>query len=936
MIDTKILTSIGLPFLRAMIALGKERFESNEEGVDFLKRFGLEKPVDRFDVLYVHAMVHCRQSKMPPPMLEIFREESVRESFRETWASGMLVPFESAVRKSVDALKVGDEIKAKGIDVERWVREVYEKFTKIVSEVRSPTEQETARKLDEIHGALVPPLDPTKSVKTLQDYLVGVIADTDRIDIKGISSRLGAGRQAMSFPIEEHYTPLKTLHRSVRYTQGSVAVLSREEGAGKLDSLTDLLADNRRLLLVGEPGGGKTTFLRFIANVLAKDILSAGDSNHTALRGKHLGLTEQESAPVPILLRLAAIAGIVKKDDSFYAGSGASWRCVDRALEPIFGEAERALLIKLLDEGKCVLLLDGLDEVVGESLRARIVEIVNGILARWAETLVVITSRPFGYQEVADLKEIITVHIDAFGEEEIGQFLSRWTAALYPEEEISNRDQYLDEIRVAIMKAPNIRRMAANPVMLTCLCVVHWNERRLPEGKADLLAAVLRWLINAREEKREERGYTNTFADEGYKALALAMTAHPEGKQVIVDLAWAADALEVPFRDELGVKGDRIRKEGVRYLEAETLDSGILEQAGMGQIRFWHLTFQEHYAARNLAGMGDAVWWRVIEPHLTDRQWWEVLDHLAGCLVWIGRGPVHYLVERILATARHGDLASIARAVGVLGRLLRILNVYEYQPPSRIGWEKVRDQAMSIFTLEGSRLVSAEERIAAAESLGQAGDPRFVSLQPEMLLIPGMLKVLLGKYPVTVHEYQAFVEGGGYRESQLWGEWWKVKSKERWEIPRDWDEQLEHLNRPVTGISWYEAMAYCNWLAENTELPYRLPSSAEWEAAASNPRGLYPWGAEEPSIEFADFGGNVGHPTPVGIYPSGAALGGHLDMAGNVWEWCSDWYRKGSDRVLRGGSWGNDAGSCRSAIRRSDPPGHRDNDLGFRLSRSAG
>ena len=369
------------------------------------------------------------------------------------------------------------------------------------------------------------------------------------------------------------------------------------------------------------------------------------------------------------------------------------------------------------------------------------------------------------------------------------------------------------------------------------------------------------------------------------------------------------------------------------------LDSSIIEQAGSGDIKFWHYTFQEHYAARVLAELSDADgpdgWWHAVKPHLDDRQWDEVLDHFAGCLAWIGRRRPNLLVARVLGTTADGSLTSLARAVGVLGRILRILTVYDYQPPARLRWGEASDRVMDIFILEGASQVPIDQRIAAAETLGQAGDLRIDPLAPEMLPVPGMEGVLLGRYPVTVAEYHCFIENNGYRDPQYWeDEWWNIKENEGWTEPRGWDEQIEHQNRPVTWVSWYEAEAYCNWLTARTNFSYRLPREKEWEKAAANPNGEYPWGNDEPNSELLNFNGIVGVPTPVGIYPAGAAPGGHLDVLGNVWEWNRDLYEEGgSDRVFRGGSWGCDAQNCRSAIRNDDSP-VRVNFLGFRLSRS--
>ena len=766
----------------------------------------------------------------------------------------------------------------------------------------------------------------------LNRYLKDVIAATYRIDIQGIYSMSGAGHKSIYFPIEQHYTPLKTMSNPARLEE-VVGIIREDVRSAERVPLTDLLSSYRRLLIIGEPGGGKTTFLRLIACVLAKDALEQGEP----ARKLHLGLSLDEPVPIPILIRLSALAGTLKKGCPAVNGAGA-WRVLLQTMEELFGKENSLLLKKLLDKGGCTVLLDGLDEEPDQNIRKQMVDVTNAVLHHWEDNLFVLSSRPFGYHAVAALKKMATAHIDSFGREEILEFLNQWANALFPDEEKRNREAYLPELESAVLNMPKIRRMAKNPVMLTCLCVVHWNERKLPEGKADLLSAVLRWLLNAKEEKRRQRGYSSTFAEECFKALACAMTSHKDGKQVRADLTWAAEQLAVPFLDELGVQHNRLRKKGILFLEAEMLDSGVVEQAGSGDIKFWHYTFQEHYAARVLAELSDADgpdgWWHAVKPHLDDHQWDEVLDHFAGCLAWTGRRRLNLLVERVLSEA-DGSLAFLARAVGVLGRILRILNVYDYQPPKRLGWEDARAQVMDIFTLDGASRVPFEQRIAAAEALGQAGDLRIDPLAPEMLPVPGMEGLLLGRYPVTVAEYYCFIENNGYRDSQYWEEdWWSIKEGIGWAEPQDWDEQIEHQNRPVTGISWYEAAAYCNWLTARTNLFYRLPREKEWTKAATNPNGKYPWGDDKPNLELLNFDENVGVPTPVGIYPAGAAPGGHLDMAGNVWEWNWDLYREGDPiHDMRGGCWGDGAPGCRSALRRYIIPVSRRDIFGFRLSR---
>jgi hypothetical protein len=917
----------------------------SEEVVLFLRRHGYENLKDEFDVLYVHTMVRRRQAEVPTAVLNIFRIPEVVEAFRKSWNAGEILAFEDKIKWAIEKFASGDDVKKLDIDILEEGGKFYNTFALLVSKVRTPHQQENRRFLKDIHEATVKKLSVEDEKNLLDEYLKDVIVATSRIDIQGIHSTSGSGRKLIFFPIEQHYTPLKTMYGQAA-DKKSTAAVSDGRSSAERTPLTQLLSTQNRLLIIGEPGGGKTTFLRFIACVLAKDTLGQGEPG----RKLHLGLALERPPLVPIWIRFSAIAGPLKKRRTDTGGTGV-WRVLSDTMGELFGETQAALLQKLLDDGRCALLLDGLDEEPSPNVRKQMVAVTDAVMHHWGKNLIVLSSRPFGYQAVSALEDMATVHIDAFGEDEILEFLNRWATALFPDEDERSRKAYLPELKSAVMNIPRIRRMAKNPVMLTCLCVVHWNEKKLPEGKADLLEAVLRWLLNAKEEKREARGYHNTFAEECFKSLALAMTKHPNGKQSQTDLAWAAEQLKNPFLDEMGISGARLRRKGMDFLEAEMLDSGVVEQAGTGALRFWHLTFQEHYAAKALVELSDSNgsegWWHAIVPHLDDRQWDEVLEHFSGCLAMTGRRRLNLLVERILGTAKSGDLTSLARAVGILGRILRILEVYNYQPPKRLGWQKAREQVMDIFTPEGAPRVPVDQRIAAAEALGQAGEPRCDPFAPEMLPVPGMLDVLLGRYPVTVAEFQCFVQGGGYRDRDAWGKWWDVKEENGWTEPLRWDEQIDHLNRPVTGVSWFEAAVYSRWLAQKTGMNFRLPREAEWEKAATHPKGEYPWGPGEPTPELMNFDDNVGYPTPVGTYQAGAAPGGHLDMAGNVWEWCEDMYREYLDsevtdaedndmaafRVMRGGSWRDGARRCRSA-RRIHGPGYRYLGIGFRLSRS--
>ncbi len=170
----------------------------------------------------------------------------------------------------------------------------------------------------------------------------------------------------------------------------------------------------------------------------------------------------------------------------------------------------------------------------------------------------------------------------------------------------------------------------------------------------------------------------------------------------------------------------------------------------------------------------------------------------------------------------------------------------------------------------------------------------------------------MGKYPVTNRQFKAFVDDTGYqtvRELDGLGKsiWCKLREGTL-------DEKLDH---PVVCMTCKDALAYCKWFSEKTGVEIGLPTEAQWEKAARGCDGrLWPWGDEFDESKCNIMGMGT---TPVGSYPRGASPYGVMDCAGNVWEWCHDWFAKdyyhyapaqnpqgpdcGQYYVVRGGSW---------------------------------
>jgi formylglycine-generating enzyme required for sulfatase activity len=170
----------------------------------------------------------------------------------------------------------------------------------------------------------------------------------------------------------------------------------------------------------------------------------------------------------------------------------------------------------------------------------------------------------------------------------------------------------------------------------------------------------------------------------------------------------------------------------------------------------------------------------------------------------------------------------------------------------------------------------------------------------------------IGRYPVTVAKFRDFVEESGYDADE-----------------RSLKDSDDH---PVRYVNWRDALAYCRWLSERTDLPVILPSEAEWEKAARGTDGqIYPWGDRAPTADLCNFGNNIGDPTPVGNYsPEGDSPYECADMAGNVWEWTRSLYKDypydsedgredleaaSGRRVVRGGAFNGNSRRVRCACR---------------------
>jgi len=728
-----------------------------------------------------------------------------------------------------------------------------------------------------------------------------------------------------------------------------------------------------RLVILGDPGAGKTTFLRWVVFNSCESLLE-GQSNATD------DSSEDTPTLFPLFVRVRDLAEYIatqrRRDSGPASAESPGWLVEYLAVQSaeIGADLSPEFFKQLLEEGAAVLLLDGLDEAPTDAERESVGRLIHNLSLAFGRCRFVVTSRPMAFRGRIMLPDFAQIRIDFLLLPQIERFLDCWTRALFPDSERLARE-HSSEFLLALSTNSELRRLATNPVMLTALVSVFWNAGQVPQLRSELYESIIAWFSRSRpgrEDPRTANRYVRLL-----QALALAMQNHPDGRHIQVSKHWAGERLADGLRD---IPEDERVDEAECFLRDEESHSGLVV-VREDQLRFWHLTFQEYLAAKAIASGSEGTQDAVLLGHeekLLDDGWRQVILLLADILRRQGIEKLDGMISKILDLV--DDSTGLERRmhfVGLLGQIVGDAESVGYRPQDpRYG--QLLDEMVAIFSRGSDDKTPIESAIAAAESLGRAGDPRFrdpehtshwITLESggftmgaqnddpaaanyDSFAADNELPVhevvvasfRMRKYPVTVTEYQRFIDRGGYENSGFWthggfGEW---------EEPEEWSDQLSHPNRPVVGISWFEACAYAEMYA------CRLPTEEEWEFAARGTKGRqFPWGNEAASERHLNCGIDEGHglfasprvggATPVGVYPLGATPEGICDLAGNVGEWCADVYARYLDpstgdsaRVVRGGGWVYGASLCRASARNAVEPGSRDHLVGFRIVQDAG
>jgi formylglycine-generating enzyme required for sulfatase activity len=703
----------------------------------------------------------------------------------------------------------------------------------------------------------------------------------------------------------------------------------------KLNTLEEGVAKYPCIILLGEPGSGKTTALEHLAYQLA-----------------------DESDKLPLPLRMSEFRPGMMLEEFILQGWAGSPQAGHWGAPDLVANLEG-----YLEAGKLFFLFDALNEMPHEEYKEH-AQALRHFIDRWSpkDNRFLVTCRVLDYG--VELSGLQRVEVLPFSNSQIRNFLQNelqgewealWRALL---EGKAKKRRLLD--------------MARNPYLLTMMIDVYAEDGRLGHSRAELMERFIRILMHWTRGKYPP----DEWLDADVQHEALSMLAYEMQSRAGSGTAVPAGLVKsvMPLQVQIDSRWPPVPSPSGQVL-ALAAGAHIIEMpVDRSSVRFYHQLLQEYFAARQMlkrdpAELADLWRWPWLEADMPPVGLRDLLSPLPPPPL-TGWEETSILAAGLAAENDDKLVRALIQVNPVLAG--RCLTEGQAKVCNSVRQAVVDGLLSAIAKPE----IALRVRIAAGEVLGYLGDPRL----GEMAIVPAGEFVMgsdkepwgdekpqhrlslpayrLGKYLVTNTEYRRFIEAGGYGERHWWTEaGWVQRGREGWGEPRLWDDsRFNKPNQPVVGVSWYECVAYCRWLSEERGEVYRLPTEAESEKGArGSDKRLYPWGNTFDASRLNAFEGEqiVRATTPVGIYPNGASPFGSFDCAGNVWEWCatkapdlkfkpypydaledewSEGYLEGNDvRALRGSSWDHVKLNARCTYRDRLSPDVRLNLIGIRL-----
>ncbi|MEI7833497.1 MAG: SUMF1/EgtB/PvdO family nonheme iron enzyme [bacterium] len=782
-------------------------------------------------------------------------------------------------------------------------------------------------------------------------YLNNLLTTAGRIDLIGIDRKTAEEEDARGAEVQlgAIYVPLNASEleeeEKSKFNSRTITHQSPTEKKNierKAIPAVAQLDRHPRLVLLSDPGGGKSTFVKFVISCLTGAALGNQQVNLTTLvtpvpiehhrNDEKVSLdtwSHGTSLPVMVELRKFAATGLPTVGDT--ATGDHLWQFIASEVVNMGLVEYPAFLLRELMITGGIIFLDGLDEVPeADQRRKQIIDAIEGFAATFQNCRILVTSRTYAYLNQSwRLHGFHEAKLLPFTRPQIDAFIDRW----YVQATITRRRTEADaldrgtRLKNEIVRNTRLYDLAQRPLILTLMAALHdWRGGELPAKRHQLYEEAVDLLLERWNKKK-------TYRDGHGHIVALPNLAEwlqvdrTNVRQLLNRLAYEAHAAQPGLTGTADIGEDKLvvglfdikngafidQRQIINYLQER---AGLIVAHGTGVYTFLHRSLQEYLAACYMADRDDPD--ALAEIVLSEPNRWREVALLAGAIkgVWsladalcpdtvdtypCGKEPRDAWGALIggLGIAENGQLPPATRRnVNILSRL---------------------QSHLACILTKGA--LPAIERAVAGDVLATIGDPRFHST--DLWCLPmddnlGFIEIPAGefpmggdcfdaapvglqmsksqhpislptyyiaKFPVTVTQFRTFVESTNYQLK--------------------YDKCLQgKANHPIASVSWHDATAYCSWLTTQLQ-HYRgfrllskgrgfkvtLPSEAEWEKVARwgnviSDLRIYPWAGDEIDTNLANCRATgINSTSAVGCFPAGASIYGVQDMIGNVWEW---------------------------------------------------
>ena len=736
--------------------------------------------------------------------------------------------------------------------------------------------------------------------------------------------------------------------------------LDPEGGKTRPLGALEAVAGARQAVLLGDPGSGKSTFVQHLAQALATHFLEPEEGWLDHL--PHWSAKEAGTLPIPLILRDFAHQLPAKLADPHKPSH--LWGFMRSQLKAQnLGFAAQPIR-DVLQKGKALVLLDGLDEVPSRQQRLLVRDAVTAFIKRYPENRFLITCRTLSYQPPAEGDEdlrldgrIPSFELAPFDAKRMDRFIDAWYSELVRTGQVRSEEQsgLTRQLQQAVRRS-DLSELSGNPLLLTAMALVHAHRGRLPDARALLYEETIDLLLwrwdEVRVASRSQLPPLRQLLQQAGRAeldlkkalWRLAFEAHQQG---VGKSAALADIGQLKLLNTLKSLNKDDLNWAQKLIETIKLRAGLLIERQPEVFSFPHRTFQEFMAGAHLASRADFAR-RASKLAEQDPALWRLVILLAvGRLVYCaGDTEKPLFLAGELCPSEAPSTEKDWRNAWLAGEVVLEIGSERAEDTAQGRELLKRVQSRLAELLQQGRL-APRERAQAGDVLARLGDPRpGVGLRPDGLPDIEWCKVSSGpflmgsdkkqdhqvdddefpqrkvklpafrisRFPVTNKQFSAFVQDGGYGEK--WRECWTDAGWE-WKKEKtgpDFRSGVFDLpNHPAVMIPWYEAVAFCSWLTRRLrqkkeigpDKAVSLPSECQWEKAARGSDGrIYPWAAKLKADLANCREAGIQATSAVGCFPSGASPSGCEDMAGNIWEWCrTKWrsnYKNREDNRLEG------------------------------------